>query len=100
MQKLGLCGTEAKKLPRHEIGMKRREFLTLLSGTALAPLTALPVRADQPEGCGVPIARDDGWPVVSVNDDKLVDHDALCRMADRLVASSANVHAVLVARGG
>jgi len=104
MQKLGLCDIEAKKLPRHEIGprigMKRREFLTLLSGTTLAPLTALPVRADQSEGCGVPVARDDGWPVVSVNDDKLVDHDALCRMADRLVASSANVHAVLVARGG
>ena len=32
--------------------------------------------------------------------DKLIDHDALCRMTDRLVASSANVHAVLVARGG
>jgi CubicO group peptidase (beta-lactamase class C family) len=58
------------------------------------------VYADPPEGCGVPVARDDGWPVASINDDKLVDHDALCRMADRLVVSSANVHAVLVARGG
>ena len=101
----GLCGTEPKKLLRHVIGPRiecneRREFLTLLSGTALAPLTALPVYADPPDGCGVPVARDDGWPVASVNDDKLVDRDALCRMADRLVASSANVHAVLVARGG
>ena len=64
MQKLGLCGTEAKKLPRHEIGMKRREFLTLQrnrAGTAHRVAGA----ADQPEGCGVPIARDDGWPVVS-----------------------------------
>lgn len=32
--------------------------------------------------------------------DKLIDRAALCRMADRLVASGANVHAVLVTRGG
>ena len=56
--------------------------------------------AAPPDGCGVPAARDDGWPVASANDDKLIDRGALCRMADRLVASGANVHAVLVARGG
>ena len=80
--------------------MRRREFATLLSGTALAPLTALPVYAYPPDGCGVPVARDDGWPVASTDEDKLIDRDALCRMADRLEASGANMHAVLVARGG
>ena len=74
--------------------MRRRRL------TALAPLSAVPAYADPPDGCGVPLARDDGWPVASVGEDKLVDRGALCRMADRLVASSANVHAVLVARGG
>ncbi len=80
--------------------MRRRQFFSLFSGAALARFTALPAHADLTDGCGVPVARDDGWPVASINDDKLVDRDALCKMADRLVASSANVHAVVVARGG
>ena len=81
--------------------MRRRQFISLLRGAALAPLTALPVYADPVDGCGVPVARDDGWPVASVDEDKLIDRAALCRMADRLAASdTANVHAILVARGG
>src|ERR1700743_2391651 len=80
------------------IEMRRREFVSLLGGAALTPLTARLASAKSPDGCGIPLARDDGW-LVAGNDDKLVDRDALCGMTDRL-QSAANVHSVVVARGG
>lgn len=78
--------------------MRRRQFVSLLGGAALAPLTGWPVYANPPDGCGFPVARDDGWPVASIHEDKLIDRAALCRTADRL-AANADMHAVLVARG-
>jgi hypothetical protein len=81
--------------------MRRRDFIGLLGGAVLEPFSMWPVFAESPERCGVPVAREDGWPVASINDDKLIDRGALCEMTDRLAASStANVHAVLVARSG
>jgi CubicO group peptidase (beta-lactamase class C family) len=79
--------------------LRRRQVVSLLGGAALPSLAALPVYAVASETCVVPIARDDGWPVAAVNDDKLIDRGALCAAADRLAVSS-NVHAVLVARAG
>jgi CubicO group peptidase (beta-lactamase class C family) len=79
--------------------MRRRQFISLLGGTALAPLTGLPGYAGPLEVCGIPVGRDDGLQVGSIDDDKLIDRDALCRMADQL-AGTANIHAVLAARTG
>jgi CubicO group peptidase (beta-lactamase class C family) len=77
--------------------MRRRQFASLLGGTALAPLGALPAYAASPGSCGVPITRSDGWTVASPDDDRLVDRGALCMLADRLTAlGDPNVHAVLV----
>jgi len=81
--------------------MKRRQFAAVLGATALPPIGAWPASAEAPSGCGVPMARRDGWAVAAVDGDALVDHDALCRLADRLaVLGDPNVHAVVVARDG
>jgi len=49
--------------------MRRRKFISFLGGAALAPLAAPPLCAEAPDGCGIPVARDDGWSVAAVNED-------------------------------
>jgi CubicO group peptidase (beta-lactamase class C family) len=72
--------------------MRRRQLLWLLGAAALAPRAC----AGATDACGPPAAQDDGWRVASEG----VDRAALRQMADRLASSDANVHSVLVARGG
>ena len=79
--------------------MERRQFIAGIGRAALVPFTSWSAYAASPDGCSLPVARDDGWAVASNADDKIIDREALCRLADRL-SKTANVHAVLVARGG
>ena len=79
--------------------MKRREFTLVLAGTALPSLGG-PARAHPVEGFAATTLRDDGWNIAAGDDDKLVDTTALGKMADRLAASGANIHAVLVVHRG
>jgi len=79
--------------------MERRRFMSLLGGAALTHLAASRLYADPANGCGIPVARNDGWLTASASEDTLVDRTALCGMTDRLAADT-NIHAVLVARGG
>jgi CubicO group peptidase (beta-lactamase class C family) len=80
--------------------MRRRQFISLLGGAALAPYVAMPVSAEPQGDCALPARRDDGWPAPSANEGDGVDQAALCRMADRLQSSGSNIHAVLIARHG
>ena len=79
--------------------MRRRQFCSLVGGAALASLHGWPAFAEPSDGCGAPSARADGWAISTSDHDKLMDGEALCRMADQLAASS-NIHSVLVARSG
>ena len=80
--------------------MKRRRIPSLLGSTAFAAFAGVPACAHPSEDCGVPALSDDGWALVPADHDSRIDGPALCRATDGLVASGANVHAVLVARGG
>lgn len=79
--------------------MKRREFTLTLAGTALASLGGS-ARPHPIEDFAATTSRDDGWNIAAGDDDKLVDTTALGKMADRLAASGANIHAVLVVHRG
>lgn len=51
------------------------------------------MHAEPAQGCGIPVARDDGCPVISTYDNKLIDRDALCKVAERRAASThSDVH--------
>ena len=78
--------------------MKRREFALVLAGSALAS-HGESVRAHPLEGFIATTSPGDGWNTAA-DDDKLVDTTALGKMADRLAASGANIHAVLVVHRG
>jgi CubicO group peptidase (beta-lactamase class C family) len=77
--------------------LRRRRFASLFGGTALSSLAGLAVSVS---GCAVPRTRTQGWAVTTVDDDKLVDREALRTMADRLATSGANIHSVLVVHQG
>ncbi|WP_245951643.1 serine hydrolase domain-containing protein [Paracidovorax anthurii] len=77
--------------------LRRREFTSLFSGTALGSLTGLAVSVS---GCAAPRKRTESWAVTTADDDKLVDREALRTMADRLATSGANIHSILVVRQG
>jgi CubicO group peptidase (beta-lactamase class C family) len=68
-------------------------------GASLGPFAARPAYPGPAGGCNGPAARDDGWPVSSINSEDLIDRGSLCRMADRL-SRTANIHAVLITRRG
>lgn len=80
--------------------MRRREVVSLLGGAALAHFTASWTLASASDGCVVPVARNDGWAIGAINDDKLIDRAKLCSLADRLTATRADVHALIVVRRG
>jgi CubicO group peptidase (beta-lactamase class C family) len=72
----------------------------MLGGAVLASLSGLPARADGLGNCSAPAVLNDGWTVAGFNDETGVDTSALCTMTDRLIASGADIHAVLVAHAG
>src|SRR5215510_5847221 len=67
--------------------MRRRPFISLLGGAGLALTASRMCLRGPPHGRGVPVARR-RLAVASINEDKLIDRDALRRMADRVAAPS------------
>lgn len=57
------------------------------------------VHAQQPTDCGSPAKLDDGWTVARLEDAGL-DSARLCAIAERLKTTNANVHGLVIVRGG
>jgi hypothetical protein len=79
-------------------GSKRLRRLGLAAVFALA-VSAAPALSQANPSCGVPAALGDGWTIDSPESAGF-DGARLCRIADRLKETEANVHAVVVARHG
>jgi CubicO group peptidase (beta-lactamase class C family) len=73
----------------------RARVVALVAALALG---ALPARAQQAD-CGTPAKIDDGWTLAKPEDAGL-DRARLCGIAERLKATNANVHGVVIVRGG
>lgn len=74
----------------------RRTCLAILLAMICTPAFA---QDTAPRVCGVPTPIGDGWPI-DKPENVGVDGARLCGIADRLAATNANVHAVVVARHG
>ena len=79
-------------------GSERLRRLGLAAVFVLAVSTT-PALAQGNPSCGVPAALADGWTIDSPESAGL-DSARLCRIADRLKETEANIHAVVVARHG
>src|SRR3954467_13477688 len=79
-------------------GSKRLRRLGLAAVFVLAVSTT-PALSQANPSCGVPAALGDGWTIDSPESVGL-DGARLCRIADRLKETEANVHAVVIARHG
>src|SRR5882757_2593751 len=77
-------------------GSKRLRRLGLAAVFVLAVSTA-PALSQANPSCGVPAALGDGWTIDSPESAGL-DGARLCRIADRLKETEANVHAVVIVR--
>jgi CubicO group peptidase (beta-lactamase class C family) len=73
----------------------RAHVVALIAALAVGVVDA---RAQQTD-CGTPAKLDDGWPLAKPEDAGL-DGARLCGIAERLKATDANVHGVVIVRGG
>lgn len=65
---------------------------------AVLAVSSLQARAQQLD-CGAPAKLDDGWTIAKPEEMDL-DGTRLCAIAERLKVTNANVHGVVIARGG
>ncbi|MGJ4952455.1 serine hydrolase domain-containing protein [Bradyrhizobium sp. HKCCYLS20291] len=73
----------------------RPHIVALAAVLAFIPLHA---RAEQAD-CGAPATLEDGW-TIAKPDEMGLDGARLCAIAERLRATNANVHGVVIVRGG